>query len=645
MKNQSNILSYLRVPAAALCNIVLTYIWFMLARVIFYIENHSYYNEIPFSSFGEIAKGGFMFDTSAICYLNSLYLLLMLIPLYTKERDKYQKVTKWIFLVVNSAALLMNLMDTVYFQFTNRRTTASVFSEFSNDNNIAGIIGYEVANHWYLTITGIILIYLLCKLYREPYGRPMRKSWVYYTSQVVPFAIALPLIVVGMRGGVGADIRPITISNANQYVNRPVETALVLNTPFAILRTIDKKPFTVPTYFTDEKEMESVYSPLHQPSNVSGGKGLNVVVLIMESFGKEYIGALNKELENGNYKGYTPFLDSLINESLTFEYSYANGRKSIDGMPSILSGIPMFVEPFFLTPSSMNEVSGIAGELRKDGYYTAFFHGAVNGSMGFEAFARATGFEDYYGRTEYNNDDDFDGRWAIWDEEFLGFYADKMATFKQPFATAIFTASSHHPYVVPSRYEGVFPEGTQPIHKCVGYSDNALRHFFAKASKMKWFKNTLFVITADHTNQTDHAEYLTSSGTFAVPIIFYRPGSDMKGHINAIAQQIDIMPTVLNYLGYDKPYVAFGCDLFNTPADKTYAVNYFNGIYQYFNGDYMLQFDGDKSIALYNIADDRLLKHDILREQQEVAKEMERKLKAIIQQYMERMNQDRLTAK
>ena len=111
-----------------------------------------------------------------------------------------------------------------------------------------------------------------------------------------------------------------------------------------------------------------------------------------------------------------PFLSELAQKGMTFEYSYSSGRKSIDGMPSVLSSIPSFVEPFFLTPASMNDLSGIAGELsRNKGYTSAFFHGAENGSMGFQAFAKATGFQEYYGRTEYNQDpryhgdDDFDG--------------------------------------------------------------------------------------------------------------------------------------------------------------------------------------------------------------------------------------------
>ena len=123
-------------------------------------------------------------------------------------------------------------------------------------------------------------------------------------------------------------------------------------------------------------------------------------------------------------------------------------------MPSILSGIPMFVEPFILTTYSLNNVSGIAGELSRTGYNTAFFHGAENSSMGFQAFARSTGFAHYYGRTEYNadprfgGDNDFDGTWAIWDEEFLQFYSHTMNQMQQPFCTALFTATSHHPFVV-----------------------------------------------------------------------------------------------------------------------------------------------------------------------------------------------------
>jgi phosphoglycerol transferase MdoB-like AlkP superfamily enzyme len=112
-----------------------------------------------------------------------------------------------------------------------------------------------------------------------------------------------------------------------------------------------------------------------------------------------------------------------------------------------------------------------------------------------------------------------------------------------------------------------------------------------------------------------------------------------------IAQQIDILPTILGLLGYNKPYFGFGIDLLKTPAEDTWAVNYLNGIYQYVKYGHVLQFDGNKSKGLYSLQDS-LMQHNLLEKSGAVANsrliQMETELKAIIQQYMERMTQDRL---
>ncbi len=644
-----------------LLNLASVYVVYEVCRFVYLFENWSTYSaNLSWKSLGEILRGGWMFDTSAILYTNALYILLMILPLQWKETDLWQRVARWVFIVFNSICIVINLADAVYFQYTGRRTTVTVFSEFGNEHNLGSIFGIEILRHWYLVLVGAVLIYGLWKLYFLPSGRATRlvrhpflvgNLAIYYAVHILCLVIFVPLCVFGMRGGATTAVRPITISNANQYVDRPLEAALVLNTPFSLIRTIDKPIFTVPDYYPAD-ELDRIYSPVHAPSDSAIVRRKNVVVLIVESFGREYIGGFNKWLDGGHYKGYTPFVDSLMQHSTTCLYSYCNGRKSIDGMPSILSGIPMFVEPFFLTPASMNNVSGIAGELRKKNYFTAFFHGAENGSMGFQAFARATGFERYYGRTEYNEDkrfngdEDFDGTWAIWDEPFLQFYAEKMSEFKQPFMTALFTASSHHPYVIPDKYKQKYPEEGIVIHKCIRYTDNALRRFFDTAKTKPWYKNTLFVITSDHTNQSDHDYYQTDLGGFCSPIIFFDPSGELKpGMRNAIAQQIDIMPTVLGYLGYDRPFVAFGCNLFNTPDENTWAVNYLNGIYQYIKGDYLLQFDGQKTKALYRFRTDLLLKDNLAARLPEVRQSMEREVKAIIQSYMTRMTTNSLVIK
>lgn len=648
-------------PLRFLLNLIIIYIAYGICRVAFVMENWGLFaSDFQWSSVPEMLHGAWMFDTSAILYTNVLYALLMLIPLHYKEMRGWQMTAKWIFIIVNGVCIAANLADCVYFKYTMRRTTNTVFSEFSNEGNIGSIIGVEFLRHWYLVLLFVVMILAMWKCYfgggskntlrrtSMPQGKGLLR---YYIIQTLCFAIFIPLSICGMRGGATTAVRPITISNANQYVAHPQEAGIVLNTPFSLIRTIGKKVFEIPEYMS-EQEMNALYSPLknNQSSIISNQSSKkNVVILIVESFGREYIGGYNKWLDGGKYKGYTPFVDSLMQHSQTFLYSYCNGRKSIDGMPSILSSIPMFVEPFFLTPASMNDVSGIAGELKNKGYYSAFFHGAENGSMGFEAFARKTGFTDYFGRTEYNadkrfnGDKDFDGMWAIWDEPFLQFFATKMSEFKQPFVSAVFTASSHHPYKVPEEYKDIYKEEGIVIHKCIRYTDNAIRRFFDKAKTQPWYNNTLFVITSDHTNLSDHAYYQTDLGGFCSPIIFFDPSGDMKpGMRNAIAQQIDIMPTVLSYLGYDRPYVAFGCDLLTTSDEDTWAVSYLNGIYQYVKGDWILQFDGQKSKALYNFRSDLLLKDNLLTKEPKVAADMERQVKAIIQSYMTRMVNNQL---
>ena len=636
-------------PLAMVANLAIAYLAYMVCRLAFVAENWSMFGEnLSSSAVPDIFRGSLLFDTSAILYTNSLYAIMLLIPLHLKEKAGWQKAAKWVFVVVNSLMVAANLADCVYFQYTGRRTTATVFSEFGNEGNIGGIIGVEFLRHWYLVLLFLFVVWALWRFYVIPKRRETKPLIIYYTLQTLCLAAFVPCCIAGMRGGWTRAVRPITLSNANQYVDHPLEAGIVLNTPFSVIRTIGKKAFVTPNYLSEE-EMNTLFSPVHTPKNSLSSKK-NIVILIVESFGREYIGAYNKWLEGGKYKGYTPFVDSLINHSTTFLYSYCNGRKSIDGMPSILSGIPMFVEPFFLTPAAMNDVSSIAGELKDKGYYSAFFHGAENGSMGFQAYARTCGFDDYFGRTEYNadkrfgGDNDYDGMWAIWDEPFLQFFATKMSEFKQPFVSAVFTASSHHPYKVPEKYKDVYPEEGIVIHKCIRYTDNAIRQFFEKARREPWYENTLFVITSDHTNLSDHAYYQTDLGGFCSPIIFFDPSGTLKpGMRNAIAQHIDIMPTVLSYLGYDKPYVAFGCDLLTTADDDTWAVNYQGGIYQYVKGDYLLQFDGEHSKALYRT--DLLLKQNLVAKEPKVANAMELQLKAIIQSYMTRMNENKLTIK
>ena len=446
-----------------------------------------------------------------------------------------------------------------------------------------------------------------------------------------------------MRGGFGPTIRPIGINDANLYIEKPIESALVLNTAFSMYKTIDENRLKEVDWFQDEKELEAAFNPVIRPQTTGPMNKKNVVILILESFSASYSGYLT-EIQGERREGYMPFLDSLMQESLVFRHSFANGRLSIDALPSVMCGIPALVESFTLTPYANNDVRGLARELGECGYSSAFYHGAQRNSLALAGFAHKAGFQQEFSRESYGNESDFDGTWGIWDEPFLQFFKDGIGKLPEPFLATVFTLSSHHPFAVPEQYEGVFEPGTMPIHRCIRYSDYAIRRFFEEARKQPWYENTLFVITGDHTSRTDAPEYLTLNGVFTIPILFYTPDGSLKGLREGIAMQLDIKPTVLSYLGYDKPSVSFGCDLLSTADEDTYAINYQNGTYLYYRQGYQLQFDGEQSIALYHFTEDRLLEKNLLESDPALAADMEYRLKALIQQFNYRLIHNQLTA-
>lgn len=617
---------------------------YTISRLFFYWVNIDLYPGVSANHLLEMLFGGMRFDLTALLYLNALYLLLVLLPLPTAIRNHttYISMAKWSFWLPNILGFIVNCMDIVYVRFTDRRTTCTVFTEFQNDGNLASIIGQSMVQYWYVTLFGVALIALFILSTRKQWQvLTPRKTWVYYVAESLLMVVTIYFVVIGIRGGFGKYTRPITISNALQYTNTPQETAILLNTPFSLMKSLENTTYQHPHYFSNE-QAEQIFSPIHTDEIEANERlgSTNVVVIILESFSKEYIGFYNQHI--AGYKGYTPFLDSLLAHSVTYTHSFASGRKSIDAMPSVLSSIPMLIEPYIVTPYSTNAVSSLADILRKEGYATAFFHGAPNGSMGFQAYARSAGFERYYGMNEYDGIEAFDGTWAIWDEEFLEYYARTMSDMPQPFMTSVFTASSHHPFRVPERYEGVFPKGTMPIHQCVGYTDHALRAFFHYAQQQDWYQNTLFVLTADHTNQVSLPQYANAKGLFEVPIAFYSPRWNQGYlHTQGAVSQTDIMPSVLAYLGYTKPYFAFGENALTQEKQHPWAVCYNHPVYQLFSDSLLLQFDGTALRAVYNYQNDPTLQHNIATTTD--TQPLLTYLRAYIQQYIYRLTTNQLT--
>lgn len=644
--------------------ILLVYIIYTLTRLFFIIFNYPILNPITSSQFAQIFSGGLLFDTSAILYTNILYLLLAFLPVPFVSGSIYQKIIKTVYVVLNFVATTVNLADCVYFSYTMRRTSSSFATEFTGDVKFFKILAESIGLYWYVFIIGFAFLFALIYLSGQ-YDGKWKKSLSegrgrlkLYLGQSVALLILFPLFFIGVRGGTSPAKKPITISNAGDYVDRAIHTAAVLNTPFSIIRTIGKADFSRQKFFSSYEEMEPVFSPVHCPDSLmslsspkaielEGGElmGKNILILLLEGFNYENVKFLNPELE----RSYTPFLDSLAYEALVCTNAFANGRKSIDAIPSLFISVPSLVQSYAVTPYSTDYTYGLPKIIDSLGYYTAFLHGAPNTSMGIRAVSRLCGIMNYFGKDEYGNDDHFDGAWGIWDEHFLQFAANKIGEFPQPFFANIFTLSSHHPFLLPEEYQNVYKEGT-PRQRVIEYTDMALRKFFKSIENTEWFKNTLFVIVSDHSVLVgDKPEYNTTIGNTRIPIMYYSPGFVKPGKYEGVTQQIDIMPTLLGMLNYNKPYFAFGRDI-NTNAQPQFAVNYTEGQFQLVVGDTLLFRNNNELKAVYLLNEDPLLKNNLLAPETSVDNSLDMELvqkqdswfKAFIQQYVNRLIDNKL---
>lgn len=515
---------------------------YMLLRAVFHIFNLHTFAEAGAAETLLAYIHGLRFDLTAVLAINSVFILLSLLPAGNTLHPVYQRILKWIYMLSNAPFIALALVDMEFFKFIGRRTTNELV-------NIAGDITEQVGQlagyYWYLGLGFILLMYAMIRLYPEaPPAKKFAAPPIWQRS--VRLLLMAGIVVFGIRGG--WQLKPLRPSHA--FVLQPASLGhLSLNSPFTLIKGIGKAQLEEKHYFATDAQLLAAlpFDPQLYINPDGEPKRENVVIIILESFAAEYVGALN------NGKGYTPFLDSLAAEGALIQNAFANGRKSIEALPSILAGIPSLMpEPFITSPYQTNVYYGLGSLLQQEGYHTAMFHGAANGSMGFNDFSRTAGLQKYYGLDEYpsaRREADFDGQWGIFDEPYLQYVARELTGFQQPFAATLFTLSSHHPYTVPDKYKGRFPKGELEIHESIGYADHALRKFFATASQQPWYPHTLFIITADHTQKSIEPAYQNELGYYRVPLLFFHPKESL-GYIDTaqVAQHTDILPTVIDYL-------------------------------------------------------------------------------------------------
>lgn len=611
----------------------ITLLMLTITRIIFYIANSS--------AFAGIGVYDFLLGVWVDCIAIGIWFIpfygLSLLPHPFRYHRLKKMLLQLLFHITNAVLVGLNLLDVEYFKYTSKRSTADLFTIVGAGEDIAQLFTTFLMDFWWLIFLFVLIIYFSNFLYNRThrFDSVYERSFRFWGKDTIVFLVFGFLLFVMGRGGLSyrpADM--LTIAT----LTSPDKLTLSLNTPLTIIKTMGKIGLKEKDYFDSEEALTTLFNPVRKPNS---GHALpnspNVVIIILESFGNEWLG---KKMGGD----FTPFLDSLIDESLYFSNGFANGKKSIEAMPAIFASIPTLMDnPYISSPYGMNRIQALPSLLKKKGYSSAFFHGATNGSMKFDEFANVAGFDHYFGRLEYNNEDHCDATWGVLDEYFNPWTAATITEeLQEPFLAGLFTLSSHHPYYVPERHRKQLPSGNFPIAQSIAYGDMSLRKFFEVAKEQPWYNNTVFVLCADHTPAGHAPFYINRIGMYQIPILIFDPSKRIAPQENnAIFSHIDIMPTLLDLVGYQDSFYSFGKSFF-ADENERFTFNYINETYHLFKGDYLLNFQNDKAIEFFNFKLDSMAYSDSLKYHKPLVEKKGSLMKAIIQRYNNDMIKNQL---
>ena len=622
---------------------------YLLLRVGFWGLNQAAFRE---AAPGQVALAfwhGFRFDISALLLLNLPWLVLSLVP---ARGRRWQRLVRAVYLLLNGFGLALNLVDWEYFRFIGRRTSNELTTIGDDVQRQAGQL---VLSYWWLLLPFAGLVAALWYFYPMPRkelpavstrpqadgskSRIQKKKLAAYGLQLTTIVL---LVVLGIRGGL--QLKPLRTGAA--FVQQPAALGhLALNSTFTFLKSLGYEDPELKTYFRSPAALKQALAarPLPQrPTALLPGR--NVVVLILESFGSEYNG-----VENPGRTSFTPFFDSLATHGgLLLPDHYANGRRSIEALPAVLAGLPSLMEGSFITSNfQTDELHGLGSLLAGHGYQTSVFHGAQNGTMGFNTFAGMAGMQQYFGLDEYPGaaqSPDFDGHWGIFDGPYLQYFNRQLSRQRPPFFSTLFTLSSHEPFGLPAGFQGRFPAGTLPIHPTIAYADLALRQFFSAARREPWYRNTLFVLLADHTSQSDAPDYQNLLGQYKTPLLLFAPGQTLPTPRQPrITQQADVPATVLDLLGVPArgQLLPFGYSVFDTTTTGR-ALFLSGGSYWLVHTDFVTELTANDQVRLYPYQRHQLPAAPLPHPDPAKLRQYGNELKACVQWYVNGLAQNRL---
>jgi phosphoglycerol transferase MdoB-like AlkP superfamily enzyme len=545
---------------------------FFFFRAVFLLTYMDFFSDLEFSQVLFAFVDGARFDLSIALTFAAFPLLFIAFPSRLAGR-KWVRFWTFVILLLSLIYAAVLAGDIIYFDYVKRHISNELLLVVDDIGFLKDML---LGEYLYLIPLFLIALYFLNSLSKRVVG-----TIDYEQRSITKFILLFLLLFIAVRGTFSD--KPINVIDAFNSGNAK-QGNLTLNGCFTAYHYTRKSgKFSVKQYYSNE-ELEAILNVADRPNPEypyekeakPGGKQRNVVFILMESWSAKYIDAVS----HGGY-GVTPNFDALAKEGRLFTNFFASGQRSIQGIQATLTSIP----PFTGLPSigrglEVYNISKVADMANRSGYETLFVQSSKRRSFRIDAIADALGFEQFYGMEDIPMKLAYKDQTASkfgWDYETYMFLKSKLDTLKEPFFSYMFTGTTHVPYAdLPDRFHKYPHEsnGEKGFLNTLYYSDWSLGEFMKAAKTAPWYNNTVFIFTADHTLSVSRGD--TMLDRFHIPLLIYIPGE--KGHLDTrTASHLDLMPTIVDMIGYEGPYSAFGSTLLNG-AETTALVNEANSI-------------------------------------------------------------------